>query len=162
MLVFCGKRKKGYVSPQASWKLMACLVPAIEFHLANRVEAFVQFYPTGMFKRLAWTTVSRKLTPARTISHNSGTTPNSRTGRNYHCLTAEFGTFNPIQVLGDLRAENRAHFYAEQGQGSYERAKRQVTEAFCPAASAWRERVIDKGLRIIDQAVRVCFEASVG
>ena len=68
-------------------------------------------------------------------------------GQNYHCLTAEFGTYRPIRVLGALRAENRAHFHGRCGQRSYERAKREVMEAFCPAAPAWRERTTDRGVK---------------
>jgi hypothetical protein len=82
-------------------------------------------------------------------------------GRNYHCLTAEFGTYKPMRVLGALRAENRAHFHGKRGQPSYERAKQQVMEAFCPAAPAWRELATDKGVKIIDRVAGVCFGASV-
>jgi hypothetical protein len=81
--------------------------------------------------------------------------------RNYHCLTAEFGTYTPMRVLGALRAENRVHFYGKRGQPAYERAKQQVMEAFCPAAPAWREPATDKGVKIIDQVVSVGFGATV-
>jgi hypothetical protein len=81
--------------------------------------------------------------------------------RNYHCLTAEFGTYHPMHVLGALRAENRAHFYGKRGEPSYERAKQQVMEAFCPAAPAWRERAMDNGLKIIEQVTSVGFGATL-
>ncbi len=76
--------------------------------------------------------------------------------RNYHCLTAEFGTYAPIRVLGALRAENRAHFHGRPGSRAYEWAKGRVVEAFCPAAKAWRESTVAQGMDIIDQAVRMC------
>jgi Protein of unknown function (DUF2817) len=81
--------------------------------------------------------------------------------RNYHCLTAEFGTYKPMRVLGALRTENRAHFHGKCGQPAYEKAKQQVMEAFCPAAPAWRQQATDKGLKIIDQVVSVGFGAAV-
>ena len=74
-------------------------------------------------------------------------------GRQYHCLTAEFGTYSGMRVLGALRAENQAHFHSRPGAKPYEWAKRRVMEAFCPSASPWREAGVTKGLAIIDQAV---------
>jgi hypothetical protein len=82
--------------------------------------------------------------------------------RIYHCLTAEFGTYHPMHVLGALRAENRAHFYGKRGEPSYERAKQQVMEAFCPAAPAWRELTMDNGLKIVDRVTSVCLGAPSG
>ena len=79
--------------------------------------------------------------------------------RNYHCLTAEFGTYAPIRVLGALRAENRAHFHGRPGTRAYEWAKGRLVEAFCPAAKAWRESTVAQGIDIIDRAVRVCSQA---
>jgi hypothetical protein len=77
-------------------------------------------------------------------------------GVRYYCLTAEFGTYSGIRVLGALRAENRAHFFDRPGTGSYRWAKRQIMEAFCPKDSRWRERVVRSGLGIIDRAVASC------
>ena len=77
-------------------------------------------------------------------------------GTRYHCLTAEFGTYPGIPVLGALRAENRAHFFDRAGTRSYRWAKRQIMEVFCPSASRWRERVVRSGLTIIDRAVASC------
>jgi Protein of unknown function (DUF2817) len=82
--------------------------------------------------------------------------------RNYHCLTAEFGTYHPLYVLGALRAENRAHFYGNPGQPAYERAKQRLLEAFCPAAPHWRELAVANGLKIIKRAAAVCFGQSLG
>jgi hypothetical protein len=78
----------------------------------------------------------------------------------YHCLTAEFGTYRPIRVLGALRGENRAHFHADPGSANYRWAKRQVLEAFVPAAPGWRGAVVDKALAVINRAIDVCSAAS--
>ena len=78
----------------------------------------------------------------------------------YHCLTAEFGTYNGIRILGALRAENQAHFHAKPDSSNYKWAKRQVLEAFVPAAPDWREAVVDKALTVINRAINVCEAAS--
>jgi hypothetical protein len=74
----------------------------------------------------------------------------------YHCLTAEFGTYQGIRVLGALRAENQAHFHARPDSPAYQWAKRQVREAFAPAATDWRKTVIAKALAIVARAIDVC------
>jgi hypothetical protein len=79
-------------------------------------------------------------------------------GKQYHCLSAEFGTYSPSRVLGALRAENRAHHFDTRGSRSYDWAKQQLREAFCPAAGEWRTRVVEQGQRIIDEAIRICFK----
>ena len=73
----------------------------------------------------------------------------------YYGMTAEFGTYSPLRVLGALRAENRAHFFDQAGTASYRRAKRQLVEVFCPSAPHWREAVVKSGLTLIEQAVHV-------
>lgn len=74
----------------------------------------------------------------------------------YHGLTAEFGTYNGRRVLGALRAENQAHFYATPDSPNYMWAKRQILEVFAPAAADWRKAVIDKSLAVIARAIDVC------
>lgn len=76
-------------------------------------------------------------------------------GGSYHCLTAEFGTSSGIRVLGALRAENQAHFHAERDSSNYRWAKRQILEAFAPAATDWRETVIEKSLALVARAIAV-------
>lgn len=80
----------------------------------------------------------------------------------YHGLTAEFGTYKGTRVLGALRAENQAHFYADPASPAYRRAKRQALEAFAPTAAAWREAVIAKALGLIARAIEVCRGADAG
>lgn len=77
-------------------------------------------------------------------------------GGAYHGLTAEFGTYSGVRVLGALRAENQAHFYADARSPNYRWAKRQIVETFAPAAADWRATVIDKALAIIARALLVC------
>jgi hypothetical protein len=76
----------------------------------------------------------------------------------YHYLGAEFGTDSAPRVLGALRAENRAYHYGRVGSPSYEWAKRQAVEAFCPADPGWRATVVEKGLRIIRRAITIASE----
>jgi hypothetical protein len=83
-------------------------------------------------------------------------------GKQYHGLTAEFGTYSPLRVLGALRAENRAHFFDTRDSRSYRWAKQQLLEAFCPADRAWREAVVAKGVALIEQAAKVCFDPCPG
>jgi hypothetical protein len=78
----------------------------------------------------------------------------------YHCLTAEFGTYPGIRVLGALRAENQAHFHADPSSTNYQWAKKQVLEAFIPAAAAWREAVIEKSLTVVARALDVCSKSA--
>lgn len=78
----------------------------------------------------------------------------------YHGLTAEFGTYSGLRVLGALRAENQAHFFADPASANYDRAKRRLREAFVPASAGWRNAVLDQALALIDRAVAVCGEAA--
>jgi hypothetical protein len=77
--------------------------------------------------------------------------------RNYHFLTAEFGTYSDIQIVKALRAENRAHFWGHPDI-SYEWAKAQLVEVFAPAAQDWREAVVSQALKVIQQAIDACFK----
>lgn len=74
----------------------------------------------------------------------------------YHGLTAEFGTCPGIEVLGALRAENRAHFYAAPESSNYRWAKRRIREVFAPAADDWRESVVARSQALVARAIEVC------
>lgn len=76
----------------------------------------------------------------------------------YVGVTAEFGTYSALRVLGALRAENRAHFHSAPGSSDYETAKQQLVETFVPASPAWRERAVAGALTLIDRA---CAASSV-
>jgi hypothetical protein len=70
-------------------------------------------------------------------------------GDRIEVLTQEFGTNHAIQVLGALRAENRAVHWG----GDVEGAKRALLDAFRPHLGAWRARVVQDGL---DTALHAC------
>jgi hypothetical protein len=73
-------------------------------------------------------------------------------GRPFLTLTAEFGTYNNISVLGAIRAENQAHHWARPASRSFERAKARLREVFCPASPEWRNRVLSQSLDLIRRA----------
>jgi hypothetical protein len=74
----------------------------------------------------------------------------------YHGLTTEFGTYSAVKVLGALRAENRAHFFAPPNGPAYHRAKQQLLDAFVPQSRRWRARVVRRGTALVDRAIEVC------
>ncbi len=73
--------------------------------------------------------------------------------RDYTFVTAEFGTYGPIQVLAGLRAENQAHHWGNPGDRATVRAKERVKELFCPASAKWRNRVVEQSCRLVNQAI---------
>lgn len=73
--------------------------------------------------------------------------------RQYFFAGAEFGTYGPIRVVGALRAENRAHYFASDQSSVYKKSKAELLECFCPASAQWRRNTIDASLRIIDAAI---------
>ena len=73
---------------------------------------------------------------------------------NYLFACAEFGTYGPIQVLAGLRAENQAHHWGTPAARSTLRAKRQLTELFCPSADNWRSLVLDRSVDLVKRAVQ--------
>lgn len=76
----------------------------------------------------------------------------------YRFLTAEFGTYSTIQIMEALRAENRAHFWGYP-EVSYEWARARLKEVFVPAAADWREAVVSKGLKVVQQSMDACFRS---
>jgi len=73
----------------------------------------------------------------------------------YHFLLAEFGTYSGVRVLGALRRENQAHFYANQSSSARQRAKAELVECFCPTSPAWRGSVVGQGVELIRAAERL-------
>jgi len=57
---------------------------------------------------------------------------------NYLYACAEFGTYDPIAVLGALRAENQAHHWSTDASAATRWAKHRLLERFCPASPSWR------------------------
>jgi hypothetical protein len=74
--------------------------------------------------------------------------------RQYRFVLAEFGTYDPIRVLGAIRAENRAHYYGSKNSAIYQSAKAELLECFCPSDASWRNQVVESGLKIIAQGER--------
>lgn len=72
--------------------------------------------------------------------------------RKYRFVVAEFGTYGGIRVLGAIRGENRAHHYGVEDSKIYQSAKAELLECFCPSDTSWRKKVVESGLKIIDQA----------
>ena len=70
---------------------------------------------------------------------------------NYRFVTAEFGVYSIFRVLAALRAENRAYHFGRPGDRSYQRAKAELLECFCPHDTTWRETVVRRALQIVDQ-----------
>jgi hypothetical protein len=73
--------------------------------------------------------------------------------RNYLIAGAEFGTYSPIRVLGGLRAENQAHHWGRPTDRSTRRAKHRLQELFCPSSPAWRAKVLERGVELVEKAV---------
>jgi hypothetical protein len=72
----------------------------------------------------------------------------------YLFACAEFGTYNPIQIIAGLRAENQAHHWGTPLAASTLRAKQRLKELFCPSARTWRERVLNKSFDLVDRALK--------
>jgi hypothetical protein len=56
----------------------------------------------------------------------------------------EFGTWSPVKVIYALREENRLHHFGDPHDLAHP-AKRRLVEAFCPADSGWRGRIVVRG-----------------
>jgi hypothetical protein len=70
----------------------------------------------------------------------------------YDCLLAEFGTYPGLRVLSALRFENRVHHFAPGDAKLKERARRKLSEVFCPSSASWRRDALDSALRVVQQA----------
>ena len=68
-------------------------------------------------------------------------------------LAAEFGTVKPLSVITALHCENRAHLYGEASSPTYKAAKKRLMETFAPSDPQWRDTVVARGRRIVEQAL---------
>ena len=67
----------------------------------------------------------------------------------------EFGTYNVVEVLRALRAENRWHHH---GDASLDHpAKLELKEAFSPNDEVWRTEVLIRGAAVIEQGLGLAF-----
>ncbi len=74
-------------------------------------------------------------------------------GRDYLFLCAEFGTYPILTVLAGIRAENQAHHWGRPDDPATRRAKARLLELACPASPQWRRAVLERGVRVVRQAV---------
>lgn len=74
--------------------------------------------------------------------------------REYRFVTAEFGTYGNIRVLGAIRAENRLHHYGSKDSPMFRPVKAALLECFCPKDASWRKQVIESSQAVIHQGVR--------
>jgi hypothetical protein len=72
----------------------------------------------------------------------------------YDFLLAEFGTHSMVRVLKALRAENRAHWWGQPADRSYQWAKRELLEAFVPSSQSWRNMVLEAGVDLCVAGIR--------
>lgn len=104
-------------------------------------------------------------------SHSSGIAYEARGGFGRWCVSrglskdylfacAEFGTYGPVPVLAGLRAENQAHHWGTRTSSATIRAKDRLKELFCPASKAWRKRVIERSLDLLNRAQNGLFHAT--
>ncbi len=67
----------------------------------------------------------------------------------------EFGTYNSVEVLRSLRAENRWHHH---GEGSVDHpSKPELKETFRPDDESWRRAVLHRGAEVIEQGLGFAF-----
>jgi|GEM_PF-112263 len=71
----------------------------------------------------------------------------------YACAVAEFGSYEGIQVLKGLCAENQTHWWGDSQSNETEKSKARLVEVFCPASPAWRETTLQQGCQLIVQAL---------
>jgi len=80
----------------------------------------------------------------------------------YRGVIAEFGTYSPIEVLGALRSENRAHFYSTPDKTAYQKAKLRLRDYFRPQDPEWRRQGVHDALHMIQTAVSAARALSTG
>lgn len=81
---------------------------------------------------------------------------------NYDFLLAEFGTYSMLRVLKALRAENRAHWWGDPADKSYQDTKRDSLEVFVPKSQQWRTKVLQQGIDLCLAGITALSESIVG
>jgi hypothetical protein len=67
--------------------------------------------------------------------------------------TLEFGTFQAIQVLHAMQAENWLHHHGGPGHRRATRIKAAMRHAFYPDSDNWKTKVWDQGCEVVEQAM---------
>jgi hypothetical protein len=75
--------------------------------------------------------------------------------RNYDLLYAEVGTYPIFKVVKALRAENRAYFYTQRDDPTFQWTHNQLVETFTPKDPSWREAAVSQGIDIVRRALLV-------
>jgi len=78
--------------------------------------------------------------------------------KNYLYLVAEFGTYGSAAMLGGLRAENQAQHWGKRDGVVEQEARARLKELFCPADPKWRSTVVERGKKLVRQAVNAMAE----
>jgi hypothetical protein len=73
---------------------------------------------------------------------------------NYLYACAEFGTYGPVKMLAGLRAENQAHHWTAATSSVADRAKRRLSDLFCPPDLNWRSHVLEQGVMLVERTIR--------
>lgn len=76
----------------------------------------------------------------------------------YDVVTVRFGARGLLELVAALRAENRAHQYADPADAIWSASKARLRDAFVPRDPLWRERVVRRGVDIVLAAL----EAVIG
>ena len=67
--------------------------------------------------------------------------------------TLEFGTYSLWHTLAVLRAENRLHYYGKIDSAAGRKIKVDFQETFCPADPRWRLAILERGGKVLRQAI---------
>ena len=68
--------------------------------------------------------------------------------------TLEFGTFQAIQVLHAMQAENWLHHHGGPGHRRATRIKAAMRHAFYPDSDSWKTKVWEQGCEVVEQAMQ--------
>ena len=78
-----------------------------------------------------------------------------------HCrvypATLEFGTYSLWHTLAVLRMENRLHYYGKIDSAAGRKIKADFQETFCPANPRWRLAILERGGKVLRQAIDCSF-----
>ncbi|MGE0709917.1 MAG: M14 family metallopeptidase [Planctomycetota bacterium] len=96
------------------------------------------------------------------IKGGLGTWCQARFGPRYDVLVAEFGTLPPIGVVRALHLENRAHHWGRPGDRATRRAKEAMMAAFAPRGREWRDVTAQRGVAIVERALRALSPVEAG
>lgn len=75
-----------------------------------------------------------------------------------YAAVLEFGTVSPFKLFATLRRENRAYHHMENASAARRNASAALRDVFCPHDMSWRERILEQGARVLQQAEIACFD----